>query len=210
MDDGEVLRTPIGDRRTVDALPGIRPHRAVRRTNHPGRAILWSDHQVLHEPEPVFGTFPKAFIPWVMELLHASPKSTLHVCSGALSKDDVKGGVRIDIAMRARPDVIADGRALPFPDNTFGSVLIDPPYSVEYAHALYGTDYPRPSHLLAEAIRVVRPLGRIGFVHFLVPHPPVGSTLIAVRGVTQGCGYRIRAVTVFQKDQHSMFPETER
>ncbi len=99
---------------------------------------------------------------------------------------------------------MADGRALPFPDAEFAAVLIDPPYTVEYAWDLYGTDYPRPSHLLAEASRVVRPCGRIGILHFLVPMPPPACRLDLVRGVTTGCGYRIRAFTVFQREQEGL------
>lgn len=104
----------------------------------------------------------------------------------------------------AAPDVLADGRALPFRSNSFAAVLLDPPYSVEYAEALYGVEYPRPSHLLAEASRVVRHGGAIGFLHYLVPRPPAGCSMESVVGVTQGCGYRIRAWTVFRKDQRSL------
>jgi ubiquinone/menaquinone biosynthesis C-methylase UbiE len=85
-------------------------------------------------------------------------------------------------------------------------VLIDPPYSVEYAESLYGTDYPRPSHLLKEAARVVVPGGRVGILHFLVPFAPKGSGLefVAVRGVTTGLGYRIRAWTLFARQQANL------
>jgi hypothetical protein len=129
----------------------------------------------------------------------------LHVCSGGLAAGTP--GVRVDIRPATSPDVVADGRALPFADETFAAVLIDPPYTVEYARDLYGTDYPRPSHLLREAARVVRPLGRIGFVHFLVPNPPAGCDLIDVHGITQGCGFRIRALTVYQRRQRGLFDE---
>lgn len=88
-------------------------------------------------------------------------------------------------------------------------MLLDPPYSVEYARELYGTDYPRPSHLLAEAARVVRPGGCVGFLHFLVPKP--GSPLLTIErvwGVTQGCGYRIRAFTVLRRRSADLFGES--
>jgi ubiquinone/menaquinone biosynthesis C-methylase UbiE len=75
----------------------------------------------------------------------------------------------VDLRAAARPTVMADGRQLPFRDGCFAGVLIDPPYTVEYAEELYGTEYPRPSHLLAEASRVVVPGCRVGFLHFLVP-----------------------------------------
>lgn len=76
---------------------------------------------------------------------------------------------------------------------------------MEYARDLYGTEYPRPSHLLREAARVVKPAGRIGFVHFLVPNPPRGARLVRVVGLTQWCGYRIRAFTLYERDQATLF-----
>lgn len=142
---------------------------------------------------------------WAVKQLGCTPREVLHVCSGMLTRDDVGGGVRVDIRPEQRPDVVADGRALPFADASFGGVLIDPPYCVEYAEELYGTDYPRPAHLLAEASRVVRPCGRIGFVHYLVPFPPERCRIVSVTGVTQGCGYRIRAFTVLEREQEGLF-----
>jgi len=112
--------------------------------------------------------------------------------------------LRVDIRAAARPTIVADGRSLPFKGGTFKAVLIDPPWSVEYARDLYGTDYPRPSHLLTEAVRVARPCARIGFVHFLVPSPPRGAALVAVKGITTGCGYRIRALSIFEKHQDQL------
>jgi len=83
--------------------------------------------------------------------------------------------------------------------------MIDPPYSVEYAETLYGTEYPRPSHLLSEATRICQPGGRIGFLHFLVPRPPGGTRFISCHGITTGLGYRIRAFTIYQRDQQKLF-----
>ena len=113
--------------------------------------------------------------------------------------------MRVDIRRGTNPDVVADARRLPFASDSFEGVMLDPPFSVEYARDLYSTEYPRPSHLLAEACRVVKPCGRIGFLHFLVPLPPPGCHLEFVRGITTGCGYRIQAFTVFEKHQDSLF-----
>jgi len=88
-------------------------------------------------------------------------------------------------------------------------VLLDPPYSVEYAKSLYNVEYPRPSHLLAEAARVVRRGGSVCMLHFLVPFPPPDCKVESVLGVTQGLGYRIRAWTVFRKLQATLLFEPE-
>lgn len=172
----------------------------------PKRAVLWAEVETFHEPTPapVYGAYPRRFLAWAIRQLRVAPCEVLHVCSGMLTAAEVGGGTRVDIRPEAHPDVVADGRDLPFEDASFAAVLIDPPYSVQYARDLYGTDYPRPSHLLREAARVVRPCGRIGIVHFLVPSPPPRCRIVAVRGVTQGCGYRIRALTVYEREQDTL------
>ncbi len=86
----------------------------------------------------------------------------------------------------------------------FPAVLIDPPYSEHYARELYGTEYPLPSHLLREAARVVRPGGRIGFVHYLVPNSPPGCHHVKTFGLSMGFGYPMRAVTIYEREQDDL------
>jgi SAM-dependent methyltransferase len=156
------------------------------------------------EPQPIFGMYPKALIAKILPWLACSRREVLHVCSGALPRGE---GIRVDVRALARPDVIADGRALPFRSGSVAAVMIDPPYTEHYAAELYGTDYPRPSHLLAEAVRVVRPNGRFAIVHYVTPNPPKGSALVRVFGLSVGFSYPMRAVTIYQRDQDSLFAE---
>jgi len=127
------------------------------------------DASELATPAAVFGQYPRRLISQLLPLLRCERRDILHVCSGSLPRGE---GIRVDLRPEARPDILADGRHLPFADGSVAAVLIDPPYTEHYARDLYGVDYPRPSHLLREAARVVRPCGRIGFVHYLVPNPP--------------------------------------
>ncbi len=143
------------------------------------------------------GGYPRGFVAWAAPQLNARPREVLHLCSGGLPTG--VGRCRVDVRPSMRPDVVADCRALPFRAASFRAVMLDPPYSEEYAAELYGTGYPRPSHLLAEASRVVEPGGRIGILHFFVPNPPPGCSFVGVRGVTFGCGYRIRAFTIYER-----------
>lgn len=101
----------------------------------------------------------------------------------------------------ARPDVLADGRALPLRDGSVDACLLDPPYTERYSRDLYGTAFPRARPLLAEAARVVAPGGAIGILHFFVPNPPPGTALVRVWGVTLGCGFRIRAFSLYRREQ---------
>lgn len=203
--DGETISTPMDKRGPGKGLPGEGYRR--RTGDKPARAILWHATESVEfdpPPEAVWGTYPQRFLAWALQAIQCRPTEVLHVCSGALGPE--VGGVRVDLRAAARPDVMADGAALPFRDRAFAGVLLDPPYSLEYARDLYGTGYPRPSHLLAEAARVTRHGGRVGFLHFLVPRP--GSPLLSIEriwGVTQGCGYRIRAFTVMQRRHADLF-----
>ncbi len=153
----------------------------------------------------VFGQFPYGFLTDVvrMKLLGDVPRqSILHVCSGTLSEHE---RWTVDIRPTARPLVIAKGQALPFLDATFPAVLLDPPYTEEYARNLYRSEFPRPSHLLKEAARVVQPGGRIGLLHIAVPITPKNCEFVTSFGVTPGPGFRIRAFTIYQRRQAELF-----
>lgn len=146
--------------------------------------------------------YPSTLIAKLMPWLRCERREVLHVCSGGLPRGE---GIRVDLRAEARPDVIADGRALPFASGSTAAVMLDPPYSEHYARELYGTDYPRPAHLLAEAARVVRHGGRIAFVHYIVPNPPHGCHHVKTFGLSMGFGYPMRAVTVYEKGQSELF-----
>jgi hypothetical protein len=177
--------------------------RRVRDGRAPGQAMLWQSQSVFDSngvaPEPCHGRYPRGFLSWALQDLALSGPEVLHVCSGAMTPDEALGGLRVDLRRSQAPDVIADGRNLPFANGSIAAVFIDPPYTVEYAEGLYGTEYPRPSHLLAEASRVVRPGGVVALLHYLVCIPPPNCTFERVVGVTQGMGYRIRAWTIYRK-----------
>ena len=168
----------------------------------PRRPVVSMLFEVLDEvPVGVLGMYPETFIPRILPWLRCGRAEVLHVCSGGLPPGE---GIRVDIRPEARPDILADGRALPLGDATQAAVLIDPPYTEHYAKDLYGTDYPRPAHLLAEASRVVRPNGRIGFVHYIVPNAPPGCRFIKAFGLSMGFGYPMRAVTIYERSQASL------
>lgn len=149
-------------------------------------------------PQAVFGQYPRGLIRKLLPLLNCQRDQILHVCSGSLPRGE---GIRVDMRPAALPDVLADGRKLPFKTGSIAAVLLDPPYTKQYAKDLYGVKYPRPSHLLAEAARVVKPCGRFGFVHYIVPNPPPGCRVFKVCGLSTGFGFPMRAVTIYEKEQ---------
>lgn len=182
-------------------FPGQREDVEPRR---PVISMFLEDLANPEQPPGVLGMYPASFIRYVLPWLRCDRHEILHVCSGGLPPGE---GIRVDIRPEALPDIVADGRKLPFPDSSHAAILIDPPYTEHYARELYGTDYPRPSHLLKEAARVVRHNGRIGFVHYIVPNPPDGCRFIRAMGLSMGFGYPMRAVSIFERDSASLFPE---
>ena len=139
-EEREVIVTPRDKQRV--GLGGMPRHEKGRDNDAPPkRPVLWNVQPVEDfAPPPVWGMFPRGFIDLAIQHLGCAPSEVLHVCSGGLSRRDVRGGTRVDISRTSRPDVVADGRSLPFPDRSFSGVLIDPPYSVEYAGGLYACD----------------------------------------------------------------------
>lgn len=147
----------------------------------------------------VFGRFPRGWLDEIVRLRllgDVRRDEILHVCSGTLGPVEKW---TIDVRVEARPRVVADGAALPFHDSCFRAVLCDPPYSEQYARNLYGTKNPRPSWLLKEAARVVKPGGHIGMLHVAVPFAPPACRLVRVFGVSTGVGFRMRAFTVYER-----------
>lgn len=167
----------------------------------PAFCALYEDLAAGEGPQKVFGQYPKWFLAKILPWLRCERREILHVCSGSLPPGE---GIRVDVRPEAKPDILADGRHLPLPDGWAAAVLIDPPYTRQYAKDLYGVKYPRPSHLLAEAARVVRPCGRIGFVHYLVPMPPSGCHHVKTFGLSTGFGFQMRALTIFERDQEGL------
>lgn len=73
---------------------------------------------------------------------------SINICSGMSELGDVK----VDIEP-ARPEVIkADMNELPFPDNTFDTVISDPPWRILFFKRM------KPFY---EAVRICKPGGRI-------------------------------------------------
>jgi hypothetical protein len=85
---------------------------------------------------------------------------SLHVCSGL----SPLGDIRCDLDPANKPDVICDASKLPFGDESFESVLCDPPYNGKFQ---WNHD------LLQELSRVAK--RRIIFQHWFIPADPHGQ-----------------------------------
>jgi hypothetical protein len=171
----------------------------------PAICFLYDDLADLAErpqPQRVFGQYPASLIGKILPWLRCERSEILHVCSGSLCRGE---GIRVDIRKDAQPDILADGRRLPLATSSVAAIMLDPPYTEPYAKELYGVEYPKPAHLLKEAARVVRPGGRIAFVHYITPNPPPKTRYVKAFGLSIGFGFPMRAVTVYEKD-HARLP----
>ena len=168
------------------------------RSRGSGHPVMFGFKEAEHFEEfPEGGGYPRHFLTSAFEELGVTdPSKVLHLCSGSM-----RTGIRVDIRPETNPDVICDCRKTPFSDESFDSIMVDPPYSKLYAENLYGTGehYPTPGEILKEAARLLRPGGRVGFLHFQVPHVRRPLRLLKVIGITTGSGYAIRAWSVFEK-----------
>lgn len=121
------------------------------------------------------------------------PRS-LHVCAGVSPLGDVRLDKNAD-----RVDVRADAAALPFADNSFESVLCDPPYNGEFQ---WNHD------LLAELARVAS--HRIIFQHWFIPANPDGRYKKAQAKFALSGLYAWQPMTYFGRVQMiSVFDRTE-
>ena len=157
-------------------------------------------------PFPDGGGYPHGFLAFCYSRMAAvvgktvDPEAVLHLCSGSMLT-----GVCVDVRPEVNPDIVADCRDVPLPDASFDFILSDPPYSKEYAANLYGTEksYPMPGQIAKEALRLLRPGGAFGLLHFQVPIIKKPMEMIGVFGISTGMGYAIRAWTLCRKgDEH--------
>ena len=167
----------------------------------------------LKNGEKFYGSYPGGFPERARALLGVTISDpVLHVCGGKIKYYPYTHAIgpndkTLDLDESLAPDFLQDARD-PFPimEGGWPAILIDPPYSIEDAkHYSVGTDnYPSPNLLLRNALMAVRPGGRVGILHYILPSPPpdkIGfkTRFIACIGVVVGFNNRIRVFSVFER-----------
>lgn len=181
---------------------------------------------------PYYGAYPAGFLSRARHLLGVSlADPVLHVCSGKV-RDYPMAGVgpcdrTVDADPMLAPDFVLDVTREPLPtvDGGLGwpAILADPPYT-EADHAEYAVARPRPvqpalgdqaaraypavtlptpNALLKVCLEAVRPGGRVGMLHYVIPRPSRTARFIACVGVVVGFGNRGRFYTVFEREAAS-------
>lgn len=145
------------------------------------------------------GGFPLFFEENLVKLL-GYPDEILHPFGGR-----AEIGVRCDLDPTVEPDHIADAHQLPFADETFDLVILDPPYSDQEALDLYATTVKlRPAVYTREAVRVCKPGGWIVVYTDREPRrPPRCNHAMRILVVLRP-GHSPRVCGVFQKRKPGM------
>lgn len=161
--------------------------------------LMWKIRSAQHlDPFPDGGGYPIGFVKWALEKMGCVDfGQVLHMCSGSMLT-----GMRLDIRIKTNPDIVADCRDTPFPNESFDFILADPPYTYDLAAKLYKTEdvFPKPFHIMKEALRLLRFGGKFGILHPMIPMIRKPFRIIDVWGITNGCGYNIRAFTLMVKN----------
>lgn len=174
-----------------------------------------------------YGAYPGGFPERARALLGVTINDpVLHVCGGKAKFYPYKGGFgpndrTLDLDEALKPDYLQDARE-PFPLRTtyhelpdetdvrlspWPAILMDPPYSEQDAekYAVGASVYPSPNLLLKNALQAVRPGGRVGMIHYILPQPPTPAKVdfetkfIAAVGVLTGFNNRVRIYSVFER-----------
>lgn len=121
---------------------------------------------ILYLPRPASkypGCYPLYFEKHLEGILETT--NYVHLFAGSATT-----GFRIDMRPETKPDLLCDVHNIPLADGSFDGAMADPPYTLEFARDLYGTEYPKWSVWTKEMVRLVRPGGRIAVMqNYIVP-----------------------------------------
>jgi len=148
------------------------------------------------------GAFPRGLIPRIKRRWWGNKR--LWLFSGSFKDPQ---GTTVDINPEIQSDYCCDCEQLPFEDEAFDFVMLDPPYSEKEAMALYSLPYFNIVKVMNEAARVCKRGGHVILLHRLIPagHPEENDhkkalKLVGVVGVFTIAGYsNLRALTVWFK-----------
>lgn len=174
-----------------------------------------------------YGAFPGGFLERARALLGVNINDpVLHVFGGKVRDYPYKRFAigpkdkTLDADPKTNPDYCYDFLGEPFDrvknvwrgtewniKDHWAGVIADPPYTEEDALkydpnlGIPGTRTPLPSPnaILRRALEIVRPGGRVGILHYILPQPPKDVRFVAAVGVLVGYNNRIRIYSVFEK-----------
>ena len=153
---------------------------------------------VWHLPRPnstcYKGSVPLHFEKKFLEFTGIEKNHLLNMFSGGSQM-----GYTVDINPTVNPDKVADCHNLPFENESFDNVFLDPPYSDDESKKMYGAGPLKPTKYMNEAVRVCREGGIIALYHIYWAPIPEGCKYLGIISIITRVYHRPRLCTVFQK-----------
>jgi hypothetical protein len=207
--DGVMARSPESTARE-EIRHRSTPKRNGRRSSDGGEGgfghpLIWDATPAFDlEAMPEGGGYPVGFVELAAKLMGCQDLgAVVHLCSGS-----VRGRRCFDYRAESAASCLADVRRLPIATSSVEWVMADPPYGPDYAEDLWklGKQYPMPAVIMRECARILRPGGAVAFLHHVVPDLPPQLVRAGTWGITNGPGYRIRALTVARRSGEEALP----
>jgi hypothetical protein len=145
------------------------------------------------------GSFPLHFETKLLKELGIGKNDTiLHPFGGK-----AEFGLRCDINPATNPDIVCDAHNLPFKNDTFDLVILDPPYSDKYSKDLYKTGKLKFGVYTKEAVRVCKPGKYVVFYHEYAAPILKGTKLVKRIFMETRVWHKLRCIHIYQKDPQS-------
>jgi len=166
----------------------------------------------LKDGKKYYGAYPGGFLERARALLGVTINdSLLHVCGGLARYYPYRRGFgpndcTVDLDPTTEPTYLMDVRlglaGTLMSWKAWPAILIDPPYTLDDADKYKPGRklFPGPNKLVEDAINAVRPGGRVGLLHYIVPRCPPNAVFVACIAVIVGFNNRVRVYSVFERE----------
>ena len=186
------------------------------------------DVWILARPKVKYwGAYPNGFLERARALLGVTPfDAVLHVCGGMAREYPAKprgfgpNDKTLDLDASLKPDFLQPAtdplpcqkhngsarnclRHPQFHGCGWAALLADPPYTERDAeqYSPGRAAFPGANQILRNMLEAVRPGGRVGMLHYVLPQPPsAGVRFVACVGVIAGYNNRMRCFSVFERE----------